>query len=75
MWVGAAVAGSIAIAMAVTPIANAATPVDTSGLRAAVTVDGVHAHQAAFQSFADATGGNREASSEGYTLSGDYVIE
>lgn len=60
--------------MAVTPVVNAATPVDTSGLRDAVTVEGVRSHQAAFQSFADATGGNREASSPGYTLSGDYVI-
>jgi Zn-dependent M28 family amino/carboxypeptidase len=37
-------------------------------------VPAIRAHQAAFQGFADATGGNRQASSPGYTLSGDYVI-
>ncbi len=40
-----------------------------------VTVEGVRAHQAAFQSFADANGGNREASTQGYGDSVDYVVE
>jgi hypothetical protein len=38
-----------------------------------VTVDGVRQHQAAFQSFADAGDGTREASSDGYLASVDYV--
>ncbi len=50
-----------------------AVKVDTSALRDAVTVDGVRAHQAAFQMHADANGGTREASSPGYFASVDYV--
>jgi Zn-dependent M28 family amino/carboxypeptidase len=38
-----------------------------------VTVDGVRAHQAAFQAAADANGGTREASTPGYAASGAYV--
>ena len=38
-----------------------------------VTVDGIRAHQQAFQDFADAGDGTREASSVGYQLSVDYV--
>ncbi len=53
--------------------ANAATPTDTSALRDAVTVEAVRAHQAQFQSFADLSGGTREASTLGYQLSADYV--
>jgi Zn-dependent M28 family amino/carboxypeptidase len=55
--------------------AVAATPVDTEDLRDAVTVDGVRAHQAAFQAAANANGGTREASSPGYTASADYVAD
>ena len=38
-----------------------------------VTVEGVRAHQAAFQAAADANGGVREASTPGYAASGAYV--
>jgi Zn-dependent M28 family amino/carboxypeptidase len=38
-----------------------------------VTVEGVRAHQAAFQAHADANGGNRAASTPGYDASVDYV--
>jgi Zn-dependent M28 family amino/carboxypeptidase len=48
---------------------------DSSALRAAVTIDGVRVHQAAFQTFADANGGTREASSPGYYASVDYVAD
>ena len=41
--------------------------------RDAVTLAGVRAHQAQFQSFADLSGGTREASTLGYQLSADYV--
>jgi Zn-dependent M28 family amino/carboxypeptidase len=51
----------------------AAVSIDTSGLREAVTVGGVRAHQAAFQVAADANGGIREASSPGYDASVAYV--
>jgi Zn-dependent M28 family amino/carboxypeptidase len=38
-----------------------------------VTVDGVRAHQAVFQSIADANGGTRHSGSPGYDQSVDYV--
>jgi Zn-dependent M28 family amino/carboxypeptidase len=40
-----------------------------------VTLDGVRAHQAAFQAIADANGGNRAAATPGYEASVDYVVE
>lgn len=54
-------------------LVSAATEVDTSALRAAVTVGGIRAHQAALQSIADANGGNRAAASSGYDASVAYV--
>lgn len=53
--------------------AQAATPTDTSELRDAVTVEGVRAHQAAFQAIADANGGNRQAGTAGHEASIEYV--
>jgi Zn-dependent M28 family amino/carboxypeptidase len=38
-----------------------------------VTLEGVRAHQAAFQAIADANGGNRAAGTSGYDASVDYV--
>jgi Zn-dependent M28 family amino/carboxypeptidase len=43
-------------------------------LRAAVTLEGVRAHQAAFQSIADMSGGNRFAGLQGHDLSAQYVM-
>ena len=40
-----------------------------------MTVEGVRAHQAAFQAIADANGGNRAAGTPGYDASVEYVIE
>jgi Zn-dependent M28 family amino/carboxypeptidase len=40
-----------------------------------VTLEGVRAHQAAFQAIADANGGNRAAATPGYEASVDYVVE
>jgi Zn-dependent M28 family amino/carboxypeptidase len=42
-------------------------------LRAAVTLDGVRAHQAALQAIADANGGNRLASGAGHEATIDYI--
>ena len=42
-------------------------------LRTALTVEGVRAHQEAFQAVADANGGTRVAGSPGYDASADYV--
>ena len=57
------------------PFAGADNGTDTSALREGVTVEGVRAHQVAFQAFADANGGTREASSPGYFASVDYVAD
>ena len=40
-----------------------------------VTIDGVRAHQAAFQAIADANGGNRAAGTPGYDASVAYVAD
>jgi len=40
-----------------------------------VTLEGVRAHQAAFQAIADANGGTRAAGTPGYDASVDYVVE
>jgi Zn-dependent M28 family amino/carboxypeptidase len=44
-------------------------------LRECVTLEGVRAHQAAFQAIADANGGNRAAGTSGYDASVDYVVK
>lgn len=46
----------------------------TKGFRKAVTLAGVREHQAAFQSFSNANGGNRVAGSAGYEASANYVV-
>ncbi len=56
-------------------IVSAAVKVDTSALRAAITVEGVRGHQAAFQEIADNNGGTRAASTSGYDASVAYVVE
>ena len=67
--------GGIFTASALSMPAVGAVRVDTSELREAVTVDGVRAHQAAFQAAADVNGGTREASTAGYFESVDYVAD
>jgi Zn-dependent M28 family amino/carboxypeptidase len=56
-------------------LVSSAVRIDTLALREAVTVDGVRAHQAAFQAAADANGGTRESSTPGYDASVDYVAD
>ena len=56
-------------------LVSSAVRIDTFDLREAVTVDGVRAHQAAFQAAADAYGGTRESSTPGYDASVDYVAD
>jgi len=53
--------------------AQAATPVDTSALRDAVTAEGIQQHLAEFQAVADANGGNRAAGTPGHVASAEYV--
>ena len=71
----AAIAAGLLVATAVSPVADAATPVDTSELRTAVTVDGVRAHQQALQDIADANGGIRLSGTPGYDASAQYVYD
>ena len=47
--------------------------IDSSTLRAAVTLEGVRTHQIALQDIADANGGIRAENTPGYTASLDYV--
>ena len=68
----AAIATSAAL---VATSATAATPTDTSGLRDAVTVDGVMNHERALQAIADANGGTRASGTPGYAASVGYVEE
>jgi aminopeptidase S len=54
-------------------LTGVAGAVDSSELRAAVTLDGVRAHQYALQSIADANVGNRAENTTGFSASSDYV--
>lgn len=63
---------AVAVVIAVGPVIGA-VPVDTSSLRAAVTVEGIRFHQDALQGIANANGGNRASGSLGYADSADYV--
>ena len=65
----AAFAGPVATASA-EPNAN-----NSPKLRAAVTVDGIHEHMAAFQAIADANSGNRLAGTSGHDASAQYVYD
>jgi Zn-dependent M28 family amino/carboxypeptidase len=75
----AVVAGGLLVATAVSPIADAATPVDTSELRDAVKVGdasaGIRSHQKALQDIADANGGTRQSGTAGYDDSAQYVYD
>ncbi len=61
------------VSLAVVVPASADNGTDTSALRNAVTVDGILAHERAFQAIANANGGTRAAGTPGYEASGDYV--
>ncbi|MHC4230606.1 MAG: M28 family metallopeptidase [Planctomycetota bacterium] len=56
-------------------LVSSAVEIDTSELREAVTVEGVRVHQAALQMIANAYGGTRVSSSDGYDASVDYVAD
>jgi hypothetical protein len=83
--IGATVAVAAAAALSFTPVVHAAPKVspacDTrvnnthAKLMECITLEGVREHQAAFQSIADANGGNRAAGTSGYDDSVDYVVE
>ena len=69
-----AACGAIAATLALASTAVAKPPdVDSSKLRAAVTVDGIVAHQQALQNIANLSGGTRHTKTPGYTASVAYV--
>jgi Zn-dependent M28 family amino/carboxypeptidase len=71
-----AACGITAASLALASSATAKPPdVDSSKLRAAVTVEGIVAHQQALQEIATAHGGTRYTKTSGYTASADYVRE
>ncbi|MET0608638.1 MAG: M20/M25/M40 family metallo-hydrolase [Gaiellaceae bacterium] len=78
----AAVAGAL-LALAPAPAAAAPSPTACENrtnttydmLLECVTLEGVRAHQAAFQAIADANGGTRAAGTDGYDASVDYVVD
>src|SRR5512147_2641617 len=57
------------------PFVAAGDPENTQGFRKGVTLAGIREHQAAFQSFANANGGNRLASTAGHDASAQYVYD
>jgi hypothetical protein len=59
----------------VVPFVAADEPSNTQGFRKGVTLSGVREHQAAFQSFGNANGGNRLASTAGHDASAQYVYD
>ncbi len=56
-------------------LVSAATEVDTSALRNAVTTEGIKAHLEAFQAFADSNNGTRVAGTAGHDQSAGYVYD
>jgi len=68
--------GAVAATLAFTSTAAAKPPdVDSSKLRAAVTVDGIVEHQQALQNIANLNGGTRHTQTPGYAASVAYVRE
>ena len=57
------------------PLASAAVPTDSSGLRTAVTAAGILDHLNALQAIGDANGGERTSGTPGYDASVDYVVQ
>ena len=73
--VAVAATSLVFVGLAVPGPATSAVAYDTEDFLDAVTVDGIRAHQAAFQAAADANGGVRASGTPGYEASGDYVTE
>ena len=72
---GSSLATLVAGASIAAPVAADPNNNNSEKLRAAVTLEGVRAHQAALQAIADISGGNRFAGLPGYERSADYVAE
>ena len=63
------------IAVASVPSATAASSIDSSALRKAITVSNVRAHQSELQKIANRNGGTRVAGSQGHLDSAAYVYD
>ena len=68
-----AIAAVMLAALLAAPVASAVDPVDTSRLRAGVTLDGILQHERGFQDIALANNDNRAAGTTGYDASVEYV--
>ena len=68
-----AVTAALSAALVLAPAASAIDKVNTSDLRAGLTVAGIMEHQQQFQTIADLNGGNRAATFPGYDESVQYV--
>ncbi|WP_040492718.1 M20/M25/M40 family metallo-hydrolase [Ilumatobacter nonamiensis] len=80
IFVGGALVAAVAVLVGATPAMSAPDHQSSNNnnsqkLRAAVTVDGIQEHLAAFQSFADAGPGNRLSGNTGYEDSAHYVAD
>ncbi|HVF03252.1 MAG TPA: M28 family metallopeptidase [Frankiaceae bacterium] len=71
----AVLASLAATALLAPPAVADSTNNSSQKLRAAVTLEGVRRHQAAFQAAADTAGGNRFAGTAGHDLSAQYVVD
>ena len=70
---GSAAAGALALVVTASPAGAAPNPNSPEKLADAVTAANVYEHLEAFQSVADANGGNRAAGTPGYEASAEYV--
>ena len=64
---------ALLVAFGVVGIAIAAVPTDTTALRNAVSVEGIMAHERAFQKIANSNHGTRASGTPGYDASAAYV--
>jgi Zn-dependent M28 family amino/carboxypeptidase len=64
---------ALLVAFGVVGIAIAAVPTDTTALRNAVSVEGIMAHERAFQKIANSNRGTRVSGTPGYDASAAYV--
>src|SRR5919107_688213 len=64
---------ALLVAFGVVGVALAAVPTDTTALRNAVSVEGIMAHERAFQKIANSNHGTRVSGTPGYDASAAYV--
>jgi Zn-dependent M28 family amino/carboxypeptidase len=65
---------SILSALIYSSMGNAATPINTSALRAAVTTSAIYTHLSQLYAIANANNGTRASGTPGYKASADYIV-